>query len=133
MPCALLRRSALSKPEVADAGAPIEAGRGLVVLARVVERAVVHRIDGEIAVVAPAIGGGALTARAVEKMLLTRQRIQWIRRQPAGVTDLRAYRTTGCAEAECDIALVVRCDTTHPTPSCIWLVSALLENRPICR
>ena len=73
MRCAFLRRSALSKPEVADAGAPIEAGRGLVVLVRVVEGAVVHRIDGEIAVIAPAIGGSALAAGAVKKMLLTRQ------------------------------------------------------------
>src|SRR6188472_2989663 len=133
MPCALLRRGALSKPEVPDAGAPVEAGRGLVVLARVVERAVVHRIDGEIAVVAPAIGGGALTACAVEKMLLTRQRIQRIRRQPAGVTDLRTYRTARHTKAECDVALVIRCDTTHPTPGRIRLVGALLENRPASR
>ncbi len=107
MRSSLLRRSALSKPEVADAGAPIEAGRGLVVLVRVVERAVVYWINGEIAVIAPAIGSACLAARAVKKMLFTRQRIQWIRRQSAGVTDLRAYRTAGCAEAECDIALIV--------------------------
>jgi hypothetical protein len=107
MRSSLLRRSALSKPEVADAGAPIEAGRGLVVLVRVVERAVVYWINGEIAVIAPAIGSACLAARAVKKMLFTRQRIQWIRRQSAGVTDLWAYRTAGCAEAECDIALIV--------------------------
>ena len=69
MPRALLWRCALGKPEVADAGAPIEAGCGLVVLVRVVERAVVHRIDCEITIIAPAIGGSALAARAVEKML----------------------------------------------------------------
>jgi len=69
MCCAFLWRSALSKPEVADASAPIEAGRGLVVLVRVVEGAVVHLIDCEITIVAPAIGGSALAARAVEKML----------------------------------------------------------------
>ena len=69
MRCAFLWRSALSKPEVADASAPIEAGRGLVVLVRVVERAVVHRINGEIAVITPAIGGACLATRAVEKML----------------------------------------------------------------
>src|SRR4026207_2506291 len=102
MPCALLRRSALSKPEVADAGAPIEAGRGLVVLIRVIERAVVHRIHGEIAVIAPPVGSTALAALPIENMLLTRERIQWIRRQAAGITELRAYRTAGCAEAECD-------------------------------
>jgi hypothetical protein len=69
MCCAFLWRSALSKPEVTDAGAPIEAGRGLVVLVRVVERAVVHRIDCEIAVIAPAVGGRALATGAIEKML----------------------------------------------------------------
>ena len=67
---AFLRRSALGKFEVADAGAPIEAGCGLVVLVRVIERAIVHGIDCEIAVIAPAIRGSALAARAVEKMLL---------------------------------------------------------------
>ena len=80
MGCAFLRRSALSKLEVANAGAPIEAGRGQVVLVRVVETAVVHRIDREITVIAPAVRGRALAARAVEKMLFTRQGIQWIRR-----------------------------------------------------
>ena len=86
------------------------------VLVRVVERAVVHRIDCEIAVIAPAIGGGALAAGAVEKMLLTRQGIQWIRRQSASVTDLRAYRTAGCAEAQRDVALVIGADAAHPAP-----------------
>src|SRR5258708_1304834 len=128
---AFLRRSALSKLEVADAGAPIEAGRGHVVLVRVVERAFVHRIGCVFTVNAPAVGCSALAARAVEKMLLTRQGIQRICRQSAGVTDLRAYRTAGCAEAECDVTLIVRCDTTHPTPGRIRLVSALLENRPV--
>jgi hypothetical protein len=61
-----LRRSALSKPEIADAGAPIEAGRGLVVFVGVVERAVVHRIDCEITIIAPAVGGSVLAARAIE-------------------------------------------------------------------
>ena len=107
MRCAFLRRSALGKPEVADAGAPIEAGRGLVVLVRVVERAVVHRIDCEITVIAPAIGGGALAAGAVEKMLLTRQGIQWIRRQSACVTDLWVNGAAGCAKAQGDVALVI--------------------------
>ena len=71
MRSALLRRSALSKPEVADACAPIEASRCLVVFVRVVEGAVVHGIDGEIAVIAPAIGGASLATGAVEKMLFT--------------------------------------------------------------
>ena len=66
----LSRRRALGKSEVADARAPIEAGRRRVVLVRVIEGAIVHRIDGEIAVIAPATRGSALATRAVEKMLL---------------------------------------------------------------
>ena len=130
MRCAFLRRSALSKLEVTDAGAPIEAGRGLVVLVRVIERAVVHRIDCEITVIAPAIGSSALAARAIEKMLLPRQGIQWIRRQSSGVTNLWAYGTAGCAKAERNVALIIRGDTAHPAPGCIRLIGALLENRP---
>ena len=72
---ALLRRCALGESEIADARAPVEAGRRRVVLVCVVEGAVVHRIDCDIAVIAPAIGGGALAAGAVEKMLLARQGI----------------------------------------------------------
>ena len=75
MRCTLLRRCALDKPEVADTRAPVEAGRRRVVLVCVIERAIVHRIDRDIAVIAPAIGGGALTAGPVEKMLLPRQGI----------------------------------------------------------
>jgi len=104
---AFLRRSALSKLEVTDAGAPIEAGRGLIVLVCEIESAVVHRIDGEITVIAPAIGGSALAARAIEKMLLPRQGVQWIRRQSAGVTNLWAYGTAGGAEAKRNVALIV--------------------------
>jgi len=87
---AVLRRCALDKPEVADTRAPVEAGRRGVVLVCVVERAIVHRIDRDIAVIAPAIGGGTLAAGPVEKMLLPRQGIQWVCRQTARVTNLRA-------------------------------------------
>ena len=89
MACALLRRCALDKPEVADTRAPVEAGRRRVVLVCVVERAIVHRVDCEIAVIAPPIGGGTLAAGPVEKMLLPRQGIQWVCRQAAGITNLR--------------------------------------------
>ena len=72
MPRALLRRCALGEPEVTDAGAPVEAGRRRVVLVCVVECAVVHRIDCDIAVIAPPIGRGTLAAGPVEKMLFAR-------------------------------------------------------------
>ena len=86
---ALLRRCAFGELEVADARAPVEAGRGRVVLVRVIERAIVHGIDCDIAVIAPAIGGGTLATGPIEKMLLARQGIQWVGRKPACVTDLR--------------------------------------------
>jgi len=65
----LLWRGAPGKPEVADACTPVKATRRLVVLVGVVESAIVHRIDGDIAVVAPAIGGACLAPSAVKKML----------------------------------------------------------------
>ena len=89
MPRARLQRCALGKPEIADARAPVEARRRWVVLVCIIEGAIVHRIDCEIAVIAPAIGRSTLAAGPVEKMLLTRQGIQWVRRQSAGITNLR--------------------------------------------
>ena len=59
-----------------------------IVLVPVIEPAVVHRVEGKIAVTAAAVRGRALAARAVDKMLLTRQRVQCICRQVSGVTDL---------------------------------------------
>ena len=59
------------KPEIADAGTPVKAGSRRVGFVRVVKGAVVHRIDGDIGVVAPAIGGAGLATRAVKKMLFT--------------------------------------------------------------
>jgi hypothetical protein len=69
VPGAVLRRGALRKPEVPDLCPPVKAGRGGVVLVRVVEGAVVHRIDRDIAVIAPAIARAALAAGAVKEML----------------------------------------------------------------
>ena len=86
---ALLWRCALGEFEVADARAPVEAGRRRVVFVCVIESAIVHRIDCDIAVIAPAIGRSTLAAGPIEKMLLPRQGIQWVRRQTARVTDLR--------------------------------------------
>jgi hypothetical protein len=84
-----LRRCTLGESEVANARPPVEAGRRRIVLVCVVERTIIHRIDGDIAVIAPAIGRSTLAAGPVEKMLLTRQGIQWVRRQSAGITNLR--------------------------------------------
>ena len=69
MRSALLRRCALGELEVADARAPVEAGRRQVVLICVVKSAVVHRIDRDIAVITPAIGSACLATGAIKKML----------------------------------------------------------------
>jgi hypothetical protein len=66
---ALLGRSALGKLEVPDTRAPVKAGGGRVVLVRVIEGAIVHRIDCDIAVITPAIGSTGLASRSIEKML----------------------------------------------------------------
>jgi len=70
MRCALLRRCALREPEVADARAPVEAGRRRVILVCVIKRAIVPRIDCEIAVITPPIRSACLAPTPVEKMLL---------------------------------------------------------------
>ncbi len=66
-----LRRGALGEFEVADARTPVKAGSGRVVFVGVVEGAIVHRINGDIAVIAPAIGGAGLATGAIKKMLFT--------------------------------------------------------------
>ena len=62
------RRAALGELEVADARAPVELAVRRVVLVRVPERAVVDRVDGQRAVVAPAVAGTGLAAGAVEEV-----------------------------------------------------------------
>ena len=71
MRSAFLRRSALGKPKIADARTPVEASCRRIVFVRIVEGAVVHRINGQIAVIAPAIGGPCLAASPIKKMLFT--------------------------------------------------------------
>ena len=86
---AFLRRGAPCKFEIADTCTPVKAGSGSVVLIGIVKRAVIHWINGDIAVIAPAIGGAGLAAGAVKKMLFSRQRVQWIGGEPACVPNLR--------------------------------------------
>jgi len=57
--------------ETRDSRAPVENPASLQVFVCVIEGAVVHRINGHIAVIAPAIGGACLATGAVEKMLFT--------------------------------------------------------------
>lgn len=68
---AVLGRSALGKLEVADARAPVKATCRLVIFVRIVECAVVYRIDRDVTVITPAIRGSTLAARSIEKMLFT--------------------------------------------------------------
>ena len=84
-----LRCGALGKLEVADACTPVKAGRGRVVLVRVIEGAVVDWINGHIAVIAPAIAGtGSLAARSSHENSFTlAQSIDGIGHQPAGPSE----------------------------------------------
>ena len=52
--------------EIADARPPIKTASGGVVLVRVVERAIVDGINGNIAVIAPAIGRACLATGAIK-------------------------------------------------------------------
>src|SRR6266403_77906 len=68
-----LRRCALGEPKVADPCLPVVATRRCVVLGSIIESAIVHRINGHVAVIAPAIvwEPDGLAASAVKKMLFT--------------------------------------------------------------
>jgi hypothetical protein len=59
------------KPEIADAGTPVKAGSRRVSFVRVIKGAVVHRINGHITVIAPAIRRAGLASSAIKKMLFT--------------------------------------------------------------
>ena len=78
MRSALLRGGALREPEVANLSAPVKAGRCRVIFVCVVEGAIVHWIDCQISVIAPATAGAGLAAGAIKKMLFTGQCVQWI-------------------------------------------------------
>src|SRR5262249_11199157 len=68
--------AAAREGEVPDPRAPVEARRRRVVLLRVPEGAVVHGVDRQVAVVAPAVARPALAARPREKRRLTlRERV----------------------------------------------------------
>ena len=66
-----LWRGASGKTEVTDARSPVKTPGRRVVFVRIVECAIVHGINGDIAVIAPAIGSARLAASAVKKMLFT--------------------------------------------------------------
>jgi hypothetical protein len=108
MPGSFWRWRALGEPEIADPGLPETHCRSLVILVRVVESAIVHRINGHVAVVAPTILGFLLTPGAVKKMLFTGQDVRRISGQSACITDLRVNRCTGSAKTERNVSLVIR-------------------------
>src|ERR1044071_1814313 len=76
--------------EAPDAGSPIEsAARGIIFLG-VPKGAVVHRVNGQSAVVAPAIACSRLAAGSTEESgFALGESIQAIGNQPASVADLR--------------------------------------------
>src|SRR5437763_5247901 len=99
-------RGALGKLEVANACAPVERRCRSVILVRVIESTIVHRINGYIAVVAPAAAGVSLASSPIKKMLFTRQDVQRIGNQSACIANLRINRAAGGAKAECEVALL---------------------------
>ena len=64
-------------------------------------------------------------------MLFTRQDVQRIAGQPAGIAKLRVNRATGGAKAQRNVPLVIRSNAAHPAPGRVRLISALLEKRPV--
>src|SRR3990170_5848460 len=120
--------------EAADPGAPLGTPRR-VVLARIPERAVVHRIDAHRAVVAPAIAT-ALRGGAGDELGLLLEGVQRIAGQAGGVRQGREHPGAGIsappgdAVAESDVAEPVHRDTSHPPVLRARGVRALLVNGP---
>ena len=104
-----LRRRALHESEIADPCLPVFAAGRCVVLVSIIKRAIVHRINGHVAIVTPP--SGFLAPVAVKQVSFTRQNIQWISGQSAGITDLRVNRSAGSAKTERNIPLVIRANS----------------------
>src|SRR5947207_7958678 len=110
-------RSRRLESETADAGAPVEGADVVVVLSRIVESAVIHRIDGEVAIIAPTVARLELGAGAIKEMGFTlTQRVYRVRRQSSGVAELREDGTTGNAKANGQISFSVHRRTAHKAP-----------------
>src|SRR5205823_8469047 len=101
--------------------------RGLVLL-RVPEGAVVDRVDGHVAVVAPAAKPTVLASLArEERRLALCELVRRIGREAARVADPRHDRRARGAEAERQVAVLVHRGASHPAPGRVRLVSALLD------
>jgi hypothetical protein len=116
--------------EAPDPRSPVELRRPCrVVLVRVPERAVVDRVDRQVAVVAPAVARAGLAARSgEERRLALGELVQRIGREPARVADLRDRGRAGSAEAEREVTGRVHRGASHPAPRRVGLVRALLED-----
>ena len=86
------RRAARRELEGADARAPRRRAGGLDVLGRVPEGAVVDRVDGHARVVAPAVRGAGLRARAGKELLLGAERAGRVGREARRVRNARIVR-----------------------------------------
>src|SRR5256885_6621776 len=126
MPCALAGRTASTKPPLLtarelerDDPRPPRAEHEIAaeVLLRVPERAVVARIDREVAVVAPTSLDLRLRARARPRNLLgLRHLTERIAGRASRVPDGRVIVRPRRAEADRDVAGVVHRDAAHPAP-----------------
>ena len=100
-----------------------------VVLVRVPEGAVVHRVNAHGAVIAPAVAGAGLAAGAgKESRLPLGQCVDRVGREPPGITDLREDGRGRGAETHREVATVVHRGAAHPAPRRVRLIGALLED-----
>src|SRR5437660_1278265 len=118
-------------PKISDARLlVITAIRG-VVFVSVPHGRVVHRINGHIAVITPAVEDGArFAARAIIQMGLTlSQSAEWISREPTSVADLGMDARAGGAIAHGQISRMIHRHAAHPAPGGVRLIGALLIDR----
>src|SRR4029077_20961357 len=114
--------------EAADARSPVEGAGGRVILLRVPESAVVDRVDGQVAVVAPASARTSLAASARQQSRFAlRQRARRIASQPSGVPDLGMDGGARSRESKSKVSLVVHGGAAHPAPGRVGLIRALLR------
>ncbi len=120
---------AARKPERTDARLEVETGGRGVVLLRVPERAVVDRVDGHRAVVAPPAVAVHLAAGAGEPDVLGAHEPERVAGEPARDADRGVHGRARLRVSEGHVAVSVHRDRTHPSEAVVRGVGPLLVDR----
>ena len=120
----------MRESELSDSRAPRRRSSYGEVLRRVPERAVVHGVDREVAVVAPPGRGSRLAACAIEQMRLAlSERVGGVDDEATRVADLRVDAAARCAESDGEVTLMIHRGASHPPPGRVGRIRAFLVDR----